>query len=379
MRIIARKTKQQIEALKKKYNVDRLWSWSRYNCYKTSKYEYLLKYIQKAKETRKNVYGDSGNAVHTIIEQFYGGEIEYEDMIDRYEEELLNFNLAELKYDRSDEEKNEKIAKKYEACVKHFFKNHKVINNKLALEKFITIKIKPFVFQGFIDAIYKEGDKYYITDWKTSTIYKGKKIDKEKGQLILYAEGLRQKGIPLENIVCQWMFAKYLDITFMQKNGKEKTMTAERHIWVGKIKSKLRMNLKDLGWEEEEIDKAVNYATEFNTIDNLPKEVQDLYKVEDCYVEIPFNQDEIDELKEDIYHTLMEIHKKENEYTKTEDDEIFWDEVNDGNSYYFANLCGYSAEHHKPYAQYLENRDMFKDKEVEEVPKDDWMSELGLE
>ena len=375
---MARKTKKQIEELKKKFNVDRLWSWSRYNCYKTSKYEYMLKYIQKAKETRKNIYGDSGNLCHDVLEKFYSGEIKYEDMISEYEEGLLTFNLAELKYDRSDDEKNEKIAQKYEACIKHFFKNHKIINHKLALEKFITIKIKPFVFQGYIDSVYKVGDKYYITDWKTSSIYKGKKIDKEKGQLILYAEGLRQMGVPLNQIVCQWAFLKYVDITFMQKNGREKTMTAERHIWVGKIKSKLRMNLKDIGWEEDEIDEAVNYATEFNTIENLPKEVQDLYKVEDCYVEIPFNQDEIDELKEDIYHTLMEIHKKENEYAKTEDDEIFWDEVNDGNSYYFANLCGYSAEQHKPYGQYLSDREMFKDKEEEEVDSSDWMDELNL-
>jgi hypothetical protein len=380
---MARKTSSELEAIKKKYNQSRLWSWSRYNCYKTSKYEYFLKYVKKEKETRQSIYSISGALAHEIIEKFYNGQIKYEEMIDLYETGLLNFNLMDLKYERSDDEKNQKIAEKYEACIRHFFKNHKVIPYKLMLEKFVLIKIGSYLFQGFIDCCHKENGKYIITDWKTSSIYQGKKIDKEKGQLILYAEALRQNGVKLEDVIIQWNFLKYINITFMQKNGKEKTMTAERHSWVGKIASKLKMNLKDIGWNSQEIEDALDYSLNFNTIDNLPKEIIELYTFSDCYVQIPYNQQEIDTLKEDIINTITEISKKEKEYELNQDDKVFWEEVTDEQSYYFANLSGYNANQHKPYAEYLLKQDMFlKDeyKVLNNIEKDDtsWLDELNL-
>ena len=60
-------------------------------------------------------------------------------------------------------------------------------------------------------------------DWKTSTRYSGKKIDQESGQLLIYAEGIRQAlGVPLEDIICEWNFLKYVTVTYEQKNGKKK-------------------------------------------------------------------------------------------------------------------------------------------------------------
>ena len=49
---MARLTGEQLEALIKKEGVDRIWSWSKINCFHTSPYEYYLKYIKKAKEDR---------------------------------------------------------------------------------------------------------------------------------------------------------------------------------------------------------------------------------------------------------------------------------------------------------------------------------------
>ena len=50
-----RKTFEELEAIKKKYNVDTLWSFSRFDTYRTSKFEYLLKYIQHKKENNEVV------------------------------------------------------------------------------------------------------------------------------------------------------------------------------------------------------------------------------------------------------------------------------------------------------------------------------------
>ena len=205
---MARKTKEELNALCKKYNVPVLDSWSKYHCYKQDKYEFFLKYVLHKPEDRNNgIYAESGGQVHDILEKFYTDQIKYKDMIDLYEDALLTMNLAELKYNRSDSEKNERIANKYESCIRHFFTHHNVITYPHKVEMFVPIKIcDDIVFQGYIDFLYIISDngkkQIKIVDFKTSTRYQGANIDKECGQLLIYAEGIRQAlNIPLEDII----------------------------------------------------------------------------------------------------------------------------------------------------------------------------------
>jgi hypothetical protein len=82
------------------------------------------------------------------------------------------------------------------------------------------------------------------------------------------------------------------------------------------------------------------------------------------------------------FHCGLEINKKEAEYMKTQDEKVFWSEVTDSNSYYFANLSGYSRKIHKPYNEYLEMREMLKGVDSE-VKKDEgeedlsWLNDLN--
>jgi len=355
---VARKTGEELEKLKEKYNCSMLWSWSRYNTYKNSVYEYYLKYILKVKEDRDDgIYGVSGNACHSILEKFYSKEIKYEDMLQEYENALFTFNAGELKYDRTNEVKNNNIAQKYESCIRHFFQNHNIINKKVEIEKFIIIKINSFIFQGYIDFIHKEDNCFIITDWKTSSIYTGKKIDKEKGQLVLYAEGLRQLGIPLDKIKIRWDFLKYVIVEVQQANGK----TTERNISRNEIGKSLKSNVKmwlnrAKRYSDEEINSYLDLLSMTNDISCLPEDIQIKYNIQDCYVYIPFTQEEINKLKSDIVNTIFDISKRESKYIKTKDENVWWEEITDAQSYFFANLSGYSANLHKPYAEYLEKR-----------------------
>ena len=49
--------------------------------------------------------------------------------------------------------------------------------------------------------------------------------------------------------------------------------------------------------------------------------------------------------------------KREKQYKDTGDESVFWDDEENvkKESFYFATLCGYSANLHKPYAQYLDS------------------------
>ena len=367
---MARKTREELNALCKQLNVRTLDSWSKYHCYKQDHWEAFLKYVLHEKEDRTNgIYAVSGGYCHDIIEKLYKGEIKYEDMIDLYEDSLLTMNIAELKYDRNDAEKNEKIANKYENCVRHFFRNHNVITQQNRIEHFITIRISDdIVLQGYIDFlstekyIDKNGNertRVRIVDWKTSTRYTGQKIDAECGQLVIYAEGIRQAlGIPLEDIVCEWNFLKYVTVTYEQKNGTLKDRYIERNSIGESLVNTAKMWLKHFGYEDE-IDSYVDTMILDNTIDCLPDEVKEKFVIKDCYVEVPLSEEKIDELKADIIETIHDFREKEKEYRETKDEMLFWQDVTDADAYRLATLSSYSRKLHKPYDAYLKEQEMF--------------------
>lgn len=369
--IIIRKTRDELNELCKKLNVDVLDSWSKYHCYKQDKWEAFLKYVLHEKEDRTNgIYAVSGGYCHDIIEKLYSGEIEYKDMINMYEDSLLTMNIAELKYDRNDAEKNEKIANKYESCIRHFFKNHNVIKQPHRIEHFITIKITDdIVLQGYIDFLFTEkytdenGDektRIRIVDWKTSTRYSGKKIDSECGQLVIYAEGIRQAlDIPLEDIICEWNFLKYVTVTYEQKNGKKKDRYIERNVIGESLVNTAKMWLKEFGYEND-IESYIDKMIIDNSIECLPKEVRDKFEIKDCYVQVPLSEGKIDELKSGIADTIHEFRDKEREYKETKDEMLFWQDVTDEDAFRLATLSGYSRLLHKPYDVYLKEKEMFQ-------------------
>lgn len=379
-----RVSKKKLESIKKKYNINTLWSWSKYNSYKIDQFGWYLKYIKHLKETKTSIYSVSGGNCHDIIERYYQKEITYNQMIEEYEAALVEMNMDELKYNRKDEKANDKIANTYENSIRHFFKNHVPIEGKVITEQFVTINVDGNIFQGYIDFINKEDDVFIITDWKTSTIYTGKKIDKERGQLVLYAESLVQKGIPLEKIKIRWNFLKYCKVTSElvsidkeTKKNKTRETNALRIEWVNKIQNNLKVWLKKEGYSEEEIENMVLEAVSNNNLDNIPEVVRNRYKVEDCYVYIPLNQEIIDDLKKDIVETIKEIEDNQNIYNVTKDEKIWWTHIDASNEFYFATLCGYSRRVHKPYDKYLKDKEMFLNKKSEEEAEDiDWLNDL---
>ena len=368
---MARKTSEELKAICKNFGVDTLWSWSRYHCYKQDKWEYYLKYILHEKEDRTNsIYCVSGGNVHDIIENLYTGKIKYEDMSEAYEDSLFTMNCAELKYNRSDSEKNEAIANKYENCIRHFFKHHNLIELPHKVEHFITIKISDNIYmQGYVDMLFiepytdengNEKKKVHIVDWKTSTRYQGKKIDEECGQLVIYAEGIRQAlNIPLKDIISEWNFLKYVTVTYEQKNGKTKDRYIERNAIGESLINTAKMWLKHFEYNEEEIEKYTDEMVLNNNIDCLPKEVREKFVIKDCYVQVPLSETKIEELKADIINTVGEIENKAEEYSKTNDENLFWQDVTDADEYRLQILSGYSRKLHKPLDQYLKDKELF--------------------
>lgn len=362
---IGRKKGQELEDIKLKYGVDRLWSWSRFNSYHNSPYEYFLKYILHKKEDRQDcIYTVTGGMSHDIMEKLYTNQIDHKDMDELFEDSWVTANIAELKFDRNDASKNETIKKKYYACLKHFFKNHKMINHKMDIERFVTAKIGNNVFQGYIDACFKDDDGCInILDWKTSSIYKGKKAENECGQLIVYAIALNQMGVPFDKIKICWDFLKYVSIQCQQANGKWTTREIERNQIGLKLQSSVKMWLKKCGYEDELLE-YLDLLQQTNTITCLPEDVQEKYKVSDCIVYVDITDELLNKWKTEIINTIDEITEKEEQYNRSKDETIFWDteEQVETQSYYFATLCAYSPTLHKPYKRHLDKLSAEKEK-----------------
>lgn len=356
-----RLTEEQMNELMAKENVTRAWSWSRLGCFHNSMYEYYLHYIKHEKEDRADsIYVITGGLSHDILERFYNNEIKYDDMIDYFTDGWVTaYDIGELKFDRTDAEKNKKLADKYYKNLVHFFKNHNVMNNPL-MEMFVKIKIDKNLLIGYIDAITKDDDGYInVIDFKTSSIYKGKNLLDKSGQLCLYCLGLMQQGVPLKKLRASFNFLKYCNITYQQANGAIKEKTVER-IKIGEsIQANLKMWLKKLGYDDNDIKYYCDLVIQHNSIDVLPDDVKEKYKVEDCYVYVPLSKELIAKWIDYVNTTIKDIELREKDYEETGSDKCFWDSDDDvkSQSFYFANLCAYSPYKHRPYQMYLEKQE----------------------
>lgn len=367
---MARLTKEQLEQVKKKYGVDELFSWSKVNCFMTSPYEFYLNYVLHKKPDRDDcAYAPMGGITHQVIEDYYSNKIEYGNMIGQFSDGWMTaIDIADLKFDRNDEVKNNNIKNKYKVDLEHFFNNHKRIENKVELERFLAAKIGDYVLQGYADAITKDEDgNFVIIDWKTSTKYDKKKLEEHSGQLTVYAIALTQFGVPLEKIRCAFNFLKYCTVEYEQANGTVKTRDIERFELGEKLQSNLKVWLKKLGYEDQ-MDDYLKMVVDTNGIECLPKDVQDKYKISDCYCFIDLNEKLVDKWNKEIIATIKDIEMRRKDYEETKNERIWWDSEDSvkEQSYYFSTLCGYSGTLHKPYGEYLEkleasknNTDMF--------------------
>ena len=322
----------------------------------TSKFEYLLKYILKSKEDRcDSCYTTLGTICHDTLEKFYEGKIEYKDMIDNYNDGFTTaITIADLKFNRSDAEKNKSIGEKYNENLVHFFKNHVPYKHKLLVEKPIVVNVDDNVFVGYIDGLYKDdNDIYTILDFKSSSIYTGKTLEENSGQLTIYAIGLHQMGIPYDKIKAQFNFLKYCTIKYEQKNGAIKYRNVERCKIGESLQSNAKTWLKHFKYEPDEYLKML---LDTNSINCLPEEVKEKYEITDCHVSVDLRPEAIEKWFNMITDTLIDIELREKDYEETKSLQCFWDDEEDvkAQSYYFANLCAYSATKHLPYKEYLE-------------------------
>lgn len=361
---MARLSNEELEKIKQKYNTDRIWSYSRISTFITSPFEYALKYVdgmKKQEDRQDSIYTSLGSAAHQCLEDFYTKKITFNDMYEQYNDSWVTcYDIANLKFDRCNDKKNQSIAEKYKLNMQYFFKNHTIYPYEVLIEKPVVINVNGNIFVGYIDGHYKnDNGDITIIDFKSSSAYKGKDLEEHSQQLKLYALGIHQAtGIPLSKIHGCFNFLKYVTIEYTQANGKIKTKNAERKDLGEALQTNLKVWIKKLGYEDQ-MDEFLKMVLDDNNLGRLPKDLQSKYKIYDCHTYVDTSEEAIKKLIDEISITIKDIELCEQDYELTKSDKCFWDteESIKAQSYYMANLMAYSPNLHKPYAEYLSKRE----------------------
>lgn len=271
------------------------YSFSRLKLFNECKCAYYLTYVLKAQK-RVNIYSEIGTTIHEILEDIQSGkEIPIEERIEIFEDKVDECEIFGISF------VNDNIKEKYVENVKHCLRNFKSIQGKkFEIEKEITLDIDGHKLTGFIDLVVHNDDgTVSIIDYKTSSKYAKKDLQKNANQLIIYGLALEQLGYKVRDV--KWYMIKYATI-----QGKRGNKMVER------------------------------------------RELEDGQKFEDCFVEYPYNEVSKMECIDWIIDTIEEI-----ESLTTYDT---WEhkEINKGNSFYCNNICSVCGKC-EALKQYLKN------------------------
>jgi hypothetical protein len=348
--------------LLKEFNKDIVWSYSRVNSFKQDPYEWFLHYVKNipSDKTMGNAYGIYGNMVHDIMEDYYNKKIDKEECLNVFCNKWDELSLFGLKFNSTDDNSELKLKTKYKNDLINFFETFKTFSGECFCEIPIPVvlqdKTRTEVFAGYIDFLNVSEEngvrKYHIIDYKTSTMYKGKSIEEHAQQLLLYAIGLKQKlKCNHEDIDVGWNFLKYVKVEEALKNGKTKERYIERCELIDKLQNSINKWMLEYGYEP--IDDCSDV-----TMDVLPAEVRDKFRLSDCIIKVPFTKESEEMLTQNLLNECEEIRNKVDEYNKTGDDSLFMWEPTERDEFWLYNLCMYSSSLHKPFAEYLHKKEL---------------------
>ena len=307
-RDIVRLKREQLDALKKKFGVDRIWSFSRLNIAHQCLPEYFHTYILHDIPRSGNVYTEFGTYSHNLIQELIQQRITYSVMGKKWDELVQNWEKNPNAYQFD----SDKIKNGYVNNLRHYFNHTQVPSgSNFEIEKPVLAKIgkrengKPkYVFVGYVDTQYIDEDgNTVLVDYKTSSksSFSKAKLPEKSRQLMLYAIAKHQhNNIPYDKIRCLFDMMKYVRVHYKQENGKWDTSVQERARWVSKMEKKLLTKLKKNDFSEAEAEEMVQVASLSNSLDNMPADIQEQFFLENYVIDIPVDQERCEQLAKEI-------------------------------------------------------------------------------
>lgn len=334
----------QLEAIKRKYGVDRIWSFSRINLWDSCEWAYYYNYTKHMRLDTGNIYSFMGGKAHDLIEKFYDQGLSLENMKEKWNS-IIN---AWEDDPQAFEFDTDKIRNGYIKNLNHYFSHtDRIMANNVRNEKPVMIRLgnDGEVFVGYIDSEYIDGDgNLVMVDYKTSSksSFSKAKLPEKSMQLILYAIGEHQRtGLPYDKIKARFDMMKYCTVHYLQENGKWRESVQERSKWVEKMGKKLTTKLKKIGVELDEIDVMVQLAGMKNSMAGIPEEVSSQFYITNYYIDLKIDDEAVKDVEEKVLSRCQTIREFE---SLDEDDQITYMQINspyNPDDYFEKKLCSY--------------------------------------
>lgn len=350
-----------------------VYSYSKLTTFNHCQYNYYQGYILK-KRSEDGIYGILGGVLHDGLEELYTNGKSIKETEEIFTKTLRDCKKRGVKFP----DNPPTIENSYVKNMTHFFNNYKTMDIQMKTEQFVLLKIPRFdgaiekkdffYIQMFIDSIYPiyeeiNGEAKFtsvvINDWKTSSKFDKKALVKASKQLLLYKLGVEQAtGVPVKTL--GWTMLKYITPCSYDSKGNVKRFAMQQR--KDAVKTFYKSIVKDLlknGMDTMDAELLVGKCVNFNSLEFLPKEIQEKYWFEDCFLPLEFDDEMVEDAVKWVVNTITEIEaldKDPNNYLPLDIEK---------ESFFCNTLCGrrdckYLVKHNN------ENRDTFKKKDSEE-------------
>lgn len=285
------------------------------NVYSISKCNTIEECLQEAYQTyikhnkgSNGIYGILGTKLHDKLQEIIEGTATADELPETLNQELLDLDLIGLEFPK-DFKGNDSIRNNWIADMKHFCKTFVPPKGKFKTEELVLYKLSEDRYvQGYVDLIRENDDgTISIYDWKTSTNFKQDELIHHGRQLVFYALAKEAEGYTVRDV--SWIMLKYCEVKFMGKKRSNSKAKSEivKVINRGKLISELRQHIEndlaEFGYDEIEIEFMLKNALDENSMDSLPKAIQDKYMVKPYVRNYPLT----DELKQETINYLNKM------------------------------------------------------------------------
>ena len=260
-----------------------VYSISRLDCMNRCMYEAYLTYV-KHEKGEQNIYALLGTKIHDKLEELMNGEATEADLLPAMQEELADADMFGYSFPKM-ADGSDGIRNGWVKNMTHFCETYQAPKGKFITEEFVLYQTpKGRWIQGYLDLQkVTKGGILQIFDYKTSTAYKGEEIKEHGRQLVLYALAKEQEGHKVNSV--SWIFLKYVELIFEGKKtpkSKEKTpirKAVERKKIGTELSRHVADEMRERGYDELDIEVALDELVKTNKIDHLPDEIKSLYKI----------------------------------------------------------------------------------------------------
>lgn len=289
----------------------KVYSISKLNTIADCEYSAWRTYVKKDRGLN-GIYSVLGSTVHDTLELIMNDMADETSLKSALYKDLAALDMLGLDFP------NEKIRENWLKDMNHFCENYNKPKGKFTTEELIILKLNENTYmQGYVDLVkHNADDTISIYDYKTSTDFDDESLIKSGRQLITYAMAKEQEGFKVNEVA--WIMLKYCEVSFRGKsrrNSKEET-DISKVINRGKLATTLKpyieYNLRDLGYDDIEIEIMLKEVLDTNSLKSLPIEIIEKYNIKPYVRKYAITEDIKTETMEYIKEMIRRFESKSN-------------------------------------------------------------------